>query len=103
MSTANPATYTAVPARATFRAAFSMSRRIIRSGTRFGTGDLYATFLVSAHRRFGDAGFPIARAAAGCALARLHVSRAATGTRDELARQGMLTRCVRLEPVPFGG
>ena len=31
------------------------------------------------------------------------VSKAATGTREELAREGMLTRAVRVEPAPRGG
>jgi hypothetical protein len=41
--------------------------------------------------------------AARVALDRLLVSRAATGTRAELARQGMLSRAVRLDPAPYGG
>jgi hypothetical protein len=89
--------------RATWRAAHAMARRMVRPGTRHGSGDLYAYFLAAGHRRFGDAAFPIVRAAAGCALARLHLSRAATGTPAELARQGMLSRAVRLDPAPFGG
>ena len=46
---------------------------------------------------------PVVRAAGGVALARLHVHRAATGTPAELAREGMLKRCVRLERAPRGG
>ncbi len=90
-------------ARALWRAAHAMARRMMRPGQRHGSGDLYATFLVAGHRRFGDAAMPVVRAAAGAALARLHVSRAATGTRAELARQGMLSRAVRLDPAPYGG
>ena len=90
-------------ARAIWREGFPMARRMIRAGTRHGSGDMYAFYLVAARARFGDAGFPVARAAAKCTMARLHVSRAATGTRDELARQGMLSRAVRLDPAPYGG
>jgi hypothetical protein len=102
MPTATSGTYTPTTARATFAAAFSMARRMIRRGTRHGLGDRYATFLVAARARFGDAAMPVARAAAGAALARLHLDRAATGTPAELDRQGKLSRCVRLEKAPGG-
>src|SRR3954451_1428835 len=48
------------PARQLWQAAFSMSRRMMRAGTRHGTGDLYAYYLAAAHRRFGDAAMPVA-------------------------------------------
>src|SRR5690242_3690495 len=73
--------------RAIWRAAYGMARRMIRPGTRHGTGDLYAYYLAAGHCRFGDAAFPIVRAAGGCALAHLLVSRAATGTPAELDRE----------------
>ena len=41
--------------------------------------------------------------AAAVEVDRRAVSKAATGTADELARQGMLTRCLRLERAPRGG
>ena len=41
--------------------------------------------------------------AAAVEVDRRTVSKAATGTADELARQGMLTRCLRLERAPRGG
>ena len=103
MHTANSGRYTPTTARAIFATAHSMARRMILAGTRHGSGDLYAYFLAAGHRRFGDAAMPVVRAAAGCALARLHLDCAATGSRANLARQGMLTRCVRLDPVPYGG
>ena len=46
---------------------------------------------------------PIVRAAGWAVFNQLHVTKAATGTPAELARQGMLTRCVRLEKAPRGG
>jgi len=87
---------------ATFRAAHGMARRMIRAGTRDGIGNGYATFLLAAGRRWGDDAAPVFRAAARCALDRLLVSHAATGTPAELDRQGALARCVRLEKAPAG-
>ena len=54
-------------------------------------------------RRFGYGAMPIVRAAGWAVFNQVHVTKAATGTREELARQGMLTRCVRLEKAPGGG
>src|SRR6186997_1002325 len=86
-----------------WKAAYAMARRMVRPGIRHGLGDRYAAYLVAARARFGEVGMPVARAAAGCALARLHLSRAATGTPAELARQGMLSRAVRRDRAPYGG
>ena len=54
-------------------------------------------------RRFGFNAMPIVRAAGWAVFNQLHVTKAATGTREELARQGMLSRAVRVEPAPRGG
>jgi len=90
-------------ARAQWRAAYAMARRMIRQRARHGTGDALTWYLDHGFRRFGYAALPIVRAAGWAAFDAHHVSKAATGTPAELARQGMLTRCVRLERAPRGG
>jgi hypothetical protein len=90
-------------ARATFRAAYAMARRMIRDRATHGTGAALTWYLDHGFRRFGLNALPIVRAAGWAAFNAHHVSKAATGTPAELARQGMLTRCVRVEPAPRGG
>jgi hypothetical protein len=85
-----------------FRVAYSMARRMIRPRDGHSTGDALTWYFDHGFRRFGYAALPIVRAAGWAVFHQLHVTRAATGTREELARQGMLTRRVRLEPAPRG-
>ena len=83
--------------------AYAMARRMIKPRNGHSTGDALTWYLDHGFRRFGYAALPIVRAAGWAVFNRLHVTKAATGTAEELARQGMLTRCVRLEPAPRGG
>ena len=83
-------------------AAYRQSRAQIRDGGRYGLGARYVWCLGHLRRRFGASGWKIAQAAARVAFDLRAVSKAATGTREELARQGMTTRCVRLERPPRG-
>ena len=89
--------------RATFRAAYGMARRMVRQRCHHGTGEALTWYFDHGFRRFGYAAMPIVRAAGWAVFDERLVSKAATGTPAELARQGMLTRCVRLEPAPRGG
>ena len=89
--------------RETWRAAYAMARRMIRQRPGRGTGDALTWYFDHGFRRFGFNALPIVRAAGWAAFDQVHVSKAATGTPAELARQGMLTRCVRLERAPRGG
>ena len=68
-----------------------------------GTGEALTWYFDHGLRRFGYGALPIVRAAGWAVFNQLHVTKAATGTPAELARQGMLTRCVRLEKAPRGG
>src|SRR3954454_6584305 len=86
-----------------WKLAYRQSRAQIRDGGRFGLGARYAHCLGHLRRRFGPAGWPVAQAAARVAFDLRTVSKAATGTREQLAREGMLTRAVRVEPAPRGG
>src|SRR6478672_7953777 len=89
--------------RETFRLAYRQARSMIRDGGRYGYGARYVWALDHLRRRFGASGWPVVQAAARVAFDLRAVSKAATGTREELARQGMLTRAVRVEPAPRGG
>src|SRR3954469_12233664 len=89
--------------RETFRAAYRQARRMIRDGSRFGYGARYVWALDHMRRRFGASGWPVCQQAARVAFDLRAVSKAATGTREQLAREGMLTRAVRVEPAPRGG
>src|SRR3954469_22179993 len=86
--------------RETFRVAHSMARRMIRPRDGHSTGDALTWYLDHGFMRFGYAALPVVRAAGWAVFNQLHVTKAATGTPPELARQGMLTRCVRLERAP---
>src|SRR4051812_41724914 len=89
--------------RETWRAAYGMARAMIRDGGRYGYGARYVHCLDHMRRRFGPAGWPVCQQAARVAFDLRAVSKAATGTAEELARQGMLIRAVRVEPAPRGG
>ena len=89
--------------RETFRLAYRQARSMIRDGGRYGYGARYVWALDHMRRRFGASGWPVVQAAARVAFDLRAVSKAATGTREELAREGMLTRAVRVEPAPRGG
>src|SRR3954465_15385569 len=80
-----------------WREAFSMARRMIRQRPGHSTGAALTWYLDHGFRRFGFNAMPIVRAAGWAVFNQVHVTKAATGTAEELARQGMLTRCVRLE------
>src|SRR4051812_36482991 len=84
-------------------AAYRQSRAMVRDGGRFGLGARYVWCLGHLRRRFGASGWPRAQQAARVAFDLRAISKAATGTAEELSRQGMVTRCVRLEPAPRGG
>ena len=92
----------AAQVRELWRAAYRQSRSMIRDGGGHGLGARYAWALGHLRRRFGVSGWPIAQQAARVAFDLRAVSKAATGTVAELARQGMLTRAVRLERAPRG-
>ena len=89
--------------RATWRAAYRQARSMIRDGSRFGYGARYVWALDHMRRRFGASGWPVCQQAARVAFDLRAVSKAATGTAEQLARQGMLTRAVRVESAPRGG
>src|SRR4051794_28243129 len=89
--------------RETFRAAYAMARRMVRQRPGHSTGDALTWYFDHGFRRFGYAAMPIVRAAGWAVFNQRHVTKAATGTAEELARQGMLTRAVRLERAPRGG
>src|SRR4051794_12519726 len=80
-----------------------MARRMIRDRASHGTGAALTWYLDHGSRRFGYAALPIVRAAGWAAFDAHHVVKAATGTAEELAREGMLTGAVRVEPAPRGG
>ena len=86
-----------------WREAFGMARRMIRQRPGHSTGEALTWYFDHGFRRFGYAALPIVRAAGWCVFNQRHVTKAATGTPAELARQGMLTRAVRLERAPRGG
>src|SRR4051812_2403194 len=83
--------------------AYAMARRMIKPRNGHSTGDALTWYFDHGFRRFGYAALPIVRAAGWAVFNQLHVTKAATGTAEELARQGMLTRCVRLEKAPGAG
>src|SRR6478672_989029 len=89
--------------RETFRLAYRQARSMIRDGGRYGYGARYVWALDHMRKRFGASGWPVVQAAARVAFDLRAVSKAATGTREQLAREGMLTRAVRVEPAPRGG
>ena len=86
-----------------WRLAYRQSRAQIRVDGRFGLDSRFVHALDHMRRRFGPAGWPVCQQAARVAFDLRAVSKAATGTREELAREGMLTRAVRVEPAPRGG
>src|SRR3954454_12657979 len=86
-----------------WRSAYGMARRMVRQCPGHSTGDALTWYFDHGFRRFGFNALPIVRAAGWAVFNQVHVTKAATGTPAELARQGMLTRCVRLERAPGGG
>src|SRR4051794_12393458 len=87
-------------ARELWRAAYRQARRMVRQRPGHSTGEALTWYFDHGFRRFGYAALPIVRAAGWAVFNQVHVTKAATGTPAELARQGMLTRCVRLERAP---
>src|SRR3954447_17908610 len=86
-----------------WKAAYRQARSMIRDGSRHGYRARYVWALDHMRRPFGARGWPVCQQAARVAFDLRAVSKAATGTPAELARQGMLTRAVRVEPAPRGG
>src|SRR4051812_12336927 len=86
-----------------------MGRRMIRQRPGRSTGEALTWYLDHGFRRFGFDALPIVRAAGWAVFNQVHVTKAATGTPAELARQGLVNpagqpvRCVRLERAPWGG
>src|SRR3954462_9024329 len=74
-------------ARHLWRLAYRQSRSMSRNGSRYGYGARYVWALDHMRRRFGASGWPIAQQAARVAFDLRAVSKAATGTREELARE----------------
>ena len=71
---------------------------MIRPRDGISTSAALTSYLDHGFLRFGYAALPVVRAAGRAVFDRRLVSKAATGTAEELARQGMLTRCVRWSP-----
>lgn len=86
-----------------YREIWAMARRMIRQRPGSSAGASLCWFYDHCLRRFGYGGHKMARVVGPIVLGRIHVGLAATGTPAELARQGMVKRCVRLEPAPRGG
>src|SRR3954453_7779534 len=84
-------------------ASYRQSRAQIREGGGLGRGARSVWCLGHLRRRFGASGWFIAQQAARVAFDAGAVSKAATGSAEELARQGMLSRAVRVERAPRGG
>src|SRR4051794_5678779 len=82
--------------REVWRLAYCQARAQIRDGGGFGLGARYVHCLGHLRRRFGPSGWPVCQLAARVALDLRAVSKAATGTREALAR------AVRVEPAPRG-
>src|SRR3954454_12584216 len=68
----------------------SMARRMVRQRPGRSTGEALTWYLDHGFRRFGYAALPIVRAAGWAAFNQVHVTKAATGTPAELARQGIV-------------
>ena len=69
--------------RATWRAAHAMARRMVRQRPDRSTGDALTWYFDHGFRRFGFNALPIVRAAGWAVFDQLHVTKAATGTREE--------------------
>src|SRR3954452_7804178 len=89
-------------ARQLWRASYSQARRQLRPTRRHGLGSRYGWTLDALRNRFGASAWPITHAALRVAFDAATVAKAATGSTEELAREGMLTRAVRVEAAPRG-
>src|SRR5437899_1935363 len=67
-----------------WREVFTMARRMVKPRPGRSTGEALTWFFDHGFRRFGYAAMPIVRAAGWCVFNQLHVTKAATGTREEL-------------------
>ena len=85
-------------ARATFRAAYGMARRMVRDRARHGAGAAWTWYLDHARRRFGASGWRVAQAAGRLAFDRRTVGHAASGSVADLERQGLVRRTARPRP-----
>ena len=70
-------------ARETWRAAHAIARRMVRQRPDRSTGDALTWYFDHGFRRFGFNALPIVRAAGWAVFDQLHVTKAATGTREE--------------------
>src|SRR3954447_9044863 len=95
MTTANHATYNPTTARAIWRAAYAMARRMIRDRRTTTAATAWTWYLDAARRRFGASGWRIAQAAGRLAFDRRTAAYAATGSVADLERQGLVRRPAR--------
>src|SRR4051794_25193147 len=79
-------------ARATFRAAYGMARRMMRPSSRYTVGARFPWTMDAIRARFGASGYPVAQQAARLAFDRATAGRGATGSVADLQRQGLLGR-----------
>jgi hypothetical protein len=85
-------------ARATFRAAYSMARRMVRDRRTSTAATAWTWYLDAARRRFGASGWRIAQAAGRLAFDRRTVTHARAGSVADLERQGLVRRTRRPRP-----
>src|SRR5690242_16564196 len=79
--------------------AFSMARRMIRDRNRFGIGAAWTWYLQHARRRFTTpVSWRIAQAAGHAVFDRRTVGHAASGSVEDLCRQGLVRRTRRPRP-----
>src|SRR3954453_4301647 len=90
-------------ARATFRAAYSMARRMVRDRATHGTGAAWTWYLDHARRRFGASGWWVAQAAGRLAFGRRTVGHAASGSGADLEPQGLGRFIARARPGNLAG
>src|SRR3954449_342076 len=81
--------------RETFRAAYSMARRMVRDRRTTTAATAWGWYLDAARKRFGASGWRIAQAAGRVAFDARTVGYARAGSVAELERQGLVrrTRC----------
>src|SRR3954471_23217458 len=107
MSTATPLPGASAPVskiddrdwtRELWREAFAMARRMIKDRRDGTAAAAWTWYLGHARRRFGASGWRIAQAAGRAVFDRRTVTFAASGSIEELARQGLVRRTRRPRP-----
>src|SRR3954451_21088214 len=78
-----------------WRAAYAMARRMIRDRATRGVGAAYTWYLNHARERFGASGWRVSQAAGSLAFALRAVAYAASGSIDDLERQGLVRRTAK--------